>query len=149
MSTARDTAEHLLSILPLLNRAMTVELRKEEGDDTTMPQFRVLSYLYERPQTVSDIARTRRVSFQAAGELVQALVKRGWIDRAPNPDDRRQALLTLTETGRKHYERARERMTERMSELFEAISDEDQAMIQRALDLMRSALVLETEEEDA
>jgi DNA-binding MarR family transcriptional regulator len=148
MTNARETAAHLLSILPLLNRAMNVELRREEGDDTTMPQFRVLSYLYERPQTVSDIARIRRVSFQSAGELVQALVKRGWIDRAPNPDDRRQALLTLTEAGRRHYEGAQGRMLERMAVLFEAISDEDQVMIRRALDLMRRALV-EVEEEDA
>ncbi len=149
MSSAHETAEHLLSILPLLNRAMIVELRNEEGDDTTMPQFRVLSYLYARPLTVSDIARLRRVSFQSAGELVQALVKRGWIDRVPNPDDRRQTMLTLTETGWRHYESAQTRMLERMAGLFEALSDDDQAMIQRALDLMRSVLVLEVEEEDA
>lgn len=149
MNTAHDTAEHLLSILPLINRAMIVELRAEEGDDTTMPQFRVLSYLYDHPLTMSDVARHRRVSFQAAGELVQAMVRRGWIEREQNPDDRRQALLVLTDTGRRHYEGAQERILHRMAGLFESLSEDDQALIRRALDLMHSVLVFETEDEDA
>ena len=148
MSTAHDTPEHMLSILPLINRAMIVELRAEEGDDTTMPQFRVLSYLYEQPLTMSDIARRRRVSFQAAGELAQAMVKRGWIKREQNPDDRRQALLVLTDRGRRHYEGAQRRILERMAGLLDSLSEDDQAVIRRALDLLRGVLAFETEEEN-
>src|SRR5215218_2698834 len=104
--TSHETAHDLLSILPALNRIMIVELRQEGGEDTTMPQFRVLSYLSEAPMTVSDVARQRRVSFQSAGELVQTLVERGWIDRIAEQKDRRQSLLDLTEAGRQAYNRA-------------------------------------------
>src|SRR4051794_27429606 len=89
----------LLGVLPFMNRIMASEFRREYGEDATMPQFRVLAYLYEQPMTVSAIARKRRVSLQSAGELVQALVVRNWITRQPDPNDRRQSLLVLTEEG--------------------------------------------------
>ena len=62
MSTSLTTAEQILAVLPLFNRIMAVELRQETGDDTTMPQFRVLSYLADEPLTMSAIARLRHVS---------------------------------------------------------------------------------------
>lgn len=147
-STSHETAHDLLSILPMLNRVMVVELRREAGDDTTMPQFRVLSYLYPSPLTVSDIARKRRVSFQSAGELVQTLVERGWVSRAADPNDRRQSLLYLTEAGRQEYERAQNHMLDRISELLERLSEDDKAVIRRAMSLLQTALASEMDEGD-
>ncbi len=148
MSTSHETAHDLLSTLPLLSRVMIVELRQEAGEETTMPQFRVLSYLYDTPLTVSDIARRRRVSFQSAGELVQTLVERGWIMRIPDPNDRRQSLLHLTDAGRKEYERAQDHMLERISELLDSLTDEDKATIRRAMSLLHTVLVDEVGEQD-
>ncbi|MBI1256750.1 MAG: MarR family transcriptional regulator [Chloroflexi bacterium] len=148
MSTAHETALDLLSILPLLNRVMIVELRQEGGEETTMPQFRVLSYLAEAPMTVSDVARRRRVSFQSAGELVQALVERGWITRIPDPNDRRQSLLHLTEAGQQEYERAQNHMMDRISAMVENLSEEDQTIIRRAMSLLQTVLIHEVEQDD-
>jgi len=39
------------------------------------------------------------VSKQAAGQLVDTLVVRGYLDRAPDPSDRRRMTVTLTERG--------------------------------------------------
>jgi MarR family transcriptional regulator, 2-MHQ and catechol-resistance regulon repressor len=141
MMTSQETAHDLLSILPLLNRIMIVELRQEGGEETTMPQFRVLSYLSEAPMTVSDVARQRRVSFQSAGELVQTLVERGWIERIADQKDRRQSLLHLTEAGQQAYNRAQEHMLERISGLLDALTEEEQAVIRRAMGLLQSVLV--------
>ncbi len=120
---------------------MIVELRQEAGEETTMPQFRVLSYLHESPLTVSDIARRRRVSFQSAGELVQTLVERGWITRIPDAKDRRQSLLHVTEAGQSAYERAQAHMLQRLSELVDGLSEDDKAVIRRAMSLLQSVLV--------
>lgn len=141
MSTSLETAHDLLSILPLLNRVMIVELRQEAGEETTMPQFRVLSYLQESPLTVSDIARRRRVSFQSAGELVQTLVERGWIKRLPDPNDRRQSLLHVTEAGQGAYERVQTHMLQRISELVDGLSEDDKTVIRRAMSLLQAMLV--------
>ena len=40
------------------------------------------------------------VSKQAAGQLVDTLVTRGYLDRSPDPDDRRRMTVSLTERGR-------------------------------------------------
>lgn len=147
-STSQETARDLLSILPMLNRVMIVELRREAGEETTMPQFRVLSYLYQAPLTVSDIARKRRVSFQSAGELVQAMVERGWISRTADPKDRRQSLLQLTETGQQEYQRAQSHMLDRISALLERLSEDDQAVIRRAMSLLQTALASDVDARD-
>lgn len=143
MSTSLTTARELLAVLPLVSRIMAVELRQETGDDTTMPQFRVLSYLAEAPLTMSDIARKRRVSFQSAGELVQSLVERGWVVRMPNPSDRRQSLLHLTEDGQERYERAQAQMLERLTSYMDQLDEDEKTTIQQALQSLHRVLVEE------
>jgi DNA-binding MarR family transcriptional regulator len=41
------------------------------------------------------------VSKQAGGQLVDALVQRGYVERAVDPEDRRRFVLTLTDRGRR------------------------------------------------
>ncbi len=148
MSKSLATAQELLAVVPLLTRLMAVELRQEAGEDTTMPQFRVLSYLADSPLTMSAIARKRRVSFQSAGELVQSLVGRGWVVRMPDPDDRRQSLLHLTEEGRTHYERAQQQMLARLVTYMDQLDNDEQAAIQQALQSLHRVLVQEVNEHD-
>lgn len=107
LSTAALTRE-LLSILPLVNRFIISALRTEGSDETTFVQFRVLTLLLEAPMTLSALAKKRRVSLQAASEQIQSLVDRGWVVRVPDPNDRRQALLHITDEGRQQLEDAYE-----------------------------------------
>lgn len=46
------------------------------------------------------LIREMRLSKQAAGQLVDALVLRGYLERAPDPSDRRKLTVALTERGR-------------------------------------------------
>jgi DNA-binding MarR family transcriptional regulator len=140
MWTAEDAARELLAVLPLINRIMAAELRQEAGEDTTMPQFRVLAYLAEEPLTLSMIARRRRVSLQAAGELVQTLTDRGWITRVPDPNDRRQIMLHLTEAGTQQYERAHSRMLTHLIPFMERLSPEEMAAVKIALHALHQTL---------
>jgi DNA-binding MarR family transcriptional regulator len=147
MGEAVAAARRILAILPLLNRLMVAELRRDVGDDTTMPQFRVLGYLEKEPYTLSDIARLRHVSLQSAGELVQILVERGWIVRTPDPDDRRKNLLSLTEAGRERYHQARKSMLTRLLPLMENLNPDEMAAVQVALQALHRVLSGEVGEE--
>ena len=60
--TAEDASRELMAVLPLLNRILGAELRIEAGEETTMPQFRLLALIHEQPQTLSALAAKRRVS---------------------------------------------------------------------------------------
>jgi DNA-binding MarR family transcriptional regulator len=128
-----DIARQLMTVLPQINRLMAVELRQEVDESATMPQFRVMAYLYEEPMTLTALAQKRRVSLQSAGELVQSLVARGWVTRTPDPSDRRQSILQLTEEGRANYERVQNRMQEQLTAYLALLTDAERDTVQGAL----------------
>ena len=49
---------------------------------------------------LSQLVRDLRISKQSAGQLVDALVARGYLQRAEDPQDRRRQIVTLTTRGR-------------------------------------------------
>jgi len=49
---------------------------------------------------LGQLIRELRISKQAAGQLVDTLVTRGYLERAIDKDDRRKLTVTLTERGR-------------------------------------------------
>jgi DNA-binding MarR family transcriptional regulator len=49
---------------------------------------------------LSELIAQLRTSKQAAGQLVDALVARGYLDRQPDPTDRRRLTVRLTPRGR-------------------------------------------------
>jgi DNA-binding MarR family transcriptional regulator len=145
--TVDETTIELLAVLPLLNRIVASAVRRETGEDTTMPQFRVLALLAETAHTTSALARLRRVSLPAMGALVQALVERGWVKRIPDPNDRRQHTLELTDAGRAHYLRAQEQTMSQLTPLLAVLTEEELRAVQVALPALHRALT-STEESD-
>ena len=131
--TPEQATQELLQILPLLNRVIGAEVRAVAGEDTTMAQFRVLAQLAEEPRTLSTLAKWRRVSLQSMSGLVQALVERGWVERMPDPRDRRQQLLHLTGRGHAHYEQAQTHILQRLIPLMAALSPAELQAVAQAL----------------
>ncbi|KAB8141592.1 MarR family transcriptional regulator [Chloroflexia bacterium SDU3-3] len=138
--THEQIADELIVLLPLLNRIVAGAVRRETGEETTMPQFRVLGLLAEAAQTSSALARRRRVSLQSMGELVQALVLRGWVERFPAPHDRRQQLLRLSELGRAKYALAQQQTMRSLLPLLAALRDDEIDAVQRALPALHRIL---------
>jgi DNA-binding MarR family transcriptional regulator len=60
----------------------------------------VLGGIARNGAAMGDVIRGLGVSKQAGGQVVDTLVVRGYLDRAPDPDDRRRMTLGLTERGR-------------------------------------------------
>lgn len=138
-----EATQELLAVLPLLTRIVAAEVRREAGEETTMPQFRVLSHLTAEPLTLSALAKKRRVTLQSMSELVQALVERGWVARLPDPKDRRQALLHLTDEGWQRYEQATQYTLRSLVPLMEGLSQEEMDAIRIALPALRRVLTQE------
>jgi DNA-binding MarR family transcriptional regulator len=141
--TSEHATRELLAVLPLLNRIVAGEVRREAGEETTMPQFRVLAHLADGELTLSVLAKRRRVSLQSMSELVQVLVERGWIARAPDPSDRRQHLLKLTDHGRAHYQRAQDMTVRRLAPLMAQLSADEMAAVRMALPALHRVLAQE------
>ena len=145
--TSEDVTREVLAVLPLLNRIVGAEVRREAGEDTTIGQFRVLAHLAEGPLTLSLLAKRRRVSLQSMSELAQTLVERGWIARTPDPSDRRQHLLQLTDSGSAHYQRTQEMTIRQLAPLLAQLSADEMAAVRMALPALRRVLMQEENSE--
>jgi DNA-binding MarR family transcriptional regulator len=145
--TSEDATREVLAVLPLLNRIVGAEVRREAGEDTTIGQFRVLAHLADGPLTLSVLAKRRRVSLQSMSELAQTLVERGWLARTPDPTDRRQHLLQLTESGWAHYVRVQEMTIRQLAPLLAQLSADELAAVRMALPALRRVLMQEENSE--
>jgi DNA-binding MarR family transcriptional regulator len=123
-------AEELLKLLPNLGRLLAVFMRESGEEETTLMQIGVLMRLQEQPITTSELAKSRRVSLQAASALIQGMVERGWVLREPDPNDRRQWLLQITPEGAERARTAREQVTRHLAGFLNDISPEEMAAAQ-------------------
>ena len=74
-------------------------LADEGYDDVPRNGSYVLAAIARTGAPLGRIIQELGVSKQAAGQLVDTLVTRGYLDRAPDPDDRRRLTITLTARG--------------------------------------------------
>ncbi|MBC9032594.1 MarR family transcriptional regulator [Sphingomonas sp. JC676] len=80
--------------------AMRAALAEGGFDDVPANGMYVIGALAITETPLSQIIRELRVSKQAAGQLVDALVLRGYLEREVDPNDRRRLTITLTERGK-------------------------------------------------
>ena len=66
----------------------------------SLPQYRVLSLLDEGSAAAAALADHLAVSRPHVTAVVDGLVERGWVERRPDPDDRRRVSHVLTDGGR-------------------------------------------------
>ncbi len=64
--------------------------------DITLAQARVASRIGPEGTRVSDLAEQARVTKQSAAFLVEQLESAGYVERVPDPSDRRAKLVRLT-----------------------------------------------------
>jgi DNA-binding MarR family transcriptional regulator len=92
----------------------------------------------EGAQSVSDLAVAERVRPQSMAQTVTDLEADGYVARRPDPDDRRRALVELTEHGLTVLEAdRREREGSLATTIAEEMSDEEQAILRDAVPLLR------------
>jgi DNA-binding MarR family transcriptional regulator len=98
-------AELVMPVLLMEARAAyTVAIRDAFAgagfDDMPRAGARVIGRIARGGSTVGEVATAYGASRQAGSQLVDALVARGYVERAPDPEDRRRMTLALTERGR-------------------------------------------------
>lgn len=123
--TNHTVAEELLSIVPILGRHLALYQQSAGEEEATMMQIKTLAHLIERPATVSDLARIRRVSLQSASVHIQNLVERGWVVRLPDPTDRRRFLLEVTPAGLVRAQEAKSELVEHLAGILNGLTPEE------------------------
>jgi DNA-binding MarR family transcriptional regulator len=75
-------------------------LREAGFDDIRPSAANVFPFVGPEGITVSDLAELARVRKQTMAQAVDQLERTGYVERRPNPNDRRSRLVCLTERGR-------------------------------------------------
>ena len=100
-----------------LYNALNDRFRARHGIVTS--QFECLRFLREHPGSkVGDLAAEFAAGIGAMSKGVDRLENSGWVQRQPNPADRRSSLLVLTEDGLRLVNAAEITFTETLTELL-------------------------------
>lgn len=112
-------------------------------------EFDVLASLIHAPERTSKpsvLARSGMLSAAGMTHRLDLLERAGFVERRPDPGDRRATLVVLTEAGEaKAIEAAREHVAAE-AELFDALSPSDKADLRRLLETMLDAYATVTAE---
>ena len=94
------------------NAALFERLAEQGFDDLRPAHAQVFQHLTEDGVRLTQLARAAGVTPQSMASLVDDLERLGYIHRAPDPRDRRAALIRPTDRGRAEVRAAREVIAE-------------------------------------
>jgi MarR family multiple antibiotic resistance transcriptional regulator len=105
-------------------------------------RFELLRYVRDHPDArVADLASAFAIGVGTTSKIVDRQEKEGWIERCPNPANRRSSLLTLTPAGESAVSRAEPAWQAAIQEILGgAITPEELTALSQALRALRSDL---------
>ena len=83
------------------------------------------------PRRATDLAADTMLDLSTVSRQIRSLVDRGLVDRRPDPEDRRGALLSATPAGVLAHERYRGQRNEKLAHILEAWPAEDRYQLVR------------------
>ena len=141
VNTLPALARNLQKILQCLELGAMLKTRPV----LTITQMRVLSFFSDRDVIhISDISRRLDMSIQSVNNLISRLEATGYVQRRPNPVDRRLADIRLTETGRASIDSFHDFHIQQLQALLRGVSPRDRRQLTAALD--EAARILEKAE---
>jgi DNA-binding MarR family transcriptional regulator len=119
-------------------------VREVDGDamELTPARASALSVLvFGGARTLTELARTERVTAATMSKLVSALEAEGLVRRERHAADARSMVLHATPKARRILEKGRARRTELLDSLFAHLTREELDVVRRAADLVDGAVL--------
>lgn len=106
----------------------------------TASQARALRIIdFHGPLRIVDLARKLDIGARSAGDIVDMLVDAGFVERNPDPDDRRSIRVSVNAVGAERAEELRQLRREGAEEIFATLAEERQRELLRLLTELEAA----------
>jgi len=140
-TTPDQVASAILETIPPSMRAIREQMRAGRAASLSVPQFRLLIFVRRNPGTsLSSLADHLGATLPASSQLVERLVRAGFLTRVQHPQERRRIELRLTEAGAASLAecdaRTRAWLCERLSGLSDAELDRLAGALRELRDLL-------------
>jgi DNA-binding MarR family transcriptional regulator len=129
-----DTVERLLP--GIMRRVFLPPDADSPFWELPLPQLRLLGMLERRESArMSEVGECLGVALSTATQVADRLAARGWVERVPDPEDRRVVRLMLSEAGRRLVA---ERRAQRRQRLASALACLDSVARERVVDALEA-----------
>jgi DNA-binding MarR family transcriptional regulator len=128
----------LLNEINALSRRVHL-LRKHHmaSDLLTEAEVLILDFLdqnAERPPTMRQVAKAIGISFSNLSKIINSMeMQKGLVQRAIDPNDRRQILLTISEVGKDILEKTRKEQRDRMKIIIPKLSGDEREIVAKGI----------------
>lgn len=106
-------------------------------DDITVAQMKIMQRIGPDGTRLTELAEQAQVTKQTAGFLVDQLEKAGWVERVPDPTDKRARLVRIAARGKQALPVASAAVSEVEAEWEAHLGKRDMTQLRRILARLR------------
>ncbi|PKB63643.1 MAG: hypothetical protein BZY80_06130 [SAR202 cluster bacterium Io17-Chloro-G2] len=141
MQTLKEQlSERLADLVERISAQMRPESDEEWSDlELTMPQFRTICLLGRGSERMGNIAGHLTTSMSSATSMIDRLVDKGLVERAPDASDRRVVTCQLTSRGREEMDRFLRINQLRLTRMAGRLTVEELQTVVDAMEILWSA----------
>jgi DNA-binding MarR family transcriptional regulator len=133
-----DLAARLASLGTVLQRQLA---QADVGEGLTRARLSVLALLVlGGPRRLGELAAAERVRPPTMTRLVQAMETDGWVERTPDPADRRSIIIRATTAGEAQLEQSRRQQLAPLADAIAALDTADRHTLGESVDLLERLL---------
>ena len=137
----KDRIDRIAATMDRMSRLGRARMRENlAGFDMTMPQVRTLHFLSRGPQRMKDISDHLMRGMPSATSMIDRLVGKGYVERVPDPSDRRVVLCRITDPGREMLDRFSQMGAVRFEAFAKMLTDDELDRIAPAFELLAEAM---------
>ena len=127
----------IIDLVPAVTRDIRSHMRNFAQPKLTILQLKILSRASHTNFTNNELALWAGISKATMSRAISTMIKKGWLTRKPCREDKREAYIILTASGKAQYKSIEGSVTEIISEKVKKISREKQAELIKGLNILR------------
>lgn len=136
-----DAARALLHVVMLVMRTVAADMRRS-SKPLAPAQMGSLMRIGAGACTMSELARYQAVSLPTISKSVDMLVRRGWVERWVDKQDRRQTMARLTPSGRRMLAHMRLRTETQVAATLAPLTPAERTQLVAVLNVLTRVLVV-------